>query len=416
MSANNPKLSNLSVGNANIKTLTLDNPLSSDDVNFLQAGVNAVPRSVNDKLQESISVNDYASLTDVKNHLGTFGTVLVPLGENVVPSKSTGKNICYNFQDYSDSRNVLTGDGVRGGLFAERDNKSYQSMIAQIDEDQTGIPGSGFRDVLYIQHLDNDTADYTTIGQKVTYGIRAWSEGNFDLETNQYVKQYKDIVAGNFTAIGNIHWNDRGVSGINADAIQYGTGIASNEFAVQNPSFAPYQCTSMAAVQAIVNSSKGDNDAFHNSWGVLVVNVGTNRIFSAVAFLGASSFQYGLDGYFGSVTDAAIRMPQSVSGNAGTTIEYDVGDYTDYDRTNNRYNSVIGGSIPFSISGNGIQVGAAATSTSTRVAIEPSTTNLSHINLSAGVAPTAPNDGDIWFDGTNLKIQIGGVTRTVTVT
>jgi hypothetical protein len=29
--------------------------------------------------------------------------------------------------------------------------------------------------------------------------------------------------------------------------------------------------------------------------------------------------------------------------------------------------------------------------------------------------PTSPNDGDIWFDGTNLKMRIGGVTRKFTL-
>jgi hypothetical protein len=31
-------------------------------------------------------------------------------------------------------------------------------------------------------------------------------------------------------------------------------------------------------------------------------------------------------------------------------------------------------------------------------------------------APASPADGDMWFDGTALKIQIGGATKTVTVT
>ena len=45
-----------------------------------------------------------------------------------------------------------------------------------------------------------------------------------------------------------------------------------------------------------------------------------------------------------------------------------------------------------------------------------STTTLSSLRIRSGVAPTSPNDGDIWFDGTALKIRISGVTKTVTVT
>lgn len=47
--------------------------------------------------------------------------------------------------------------------------------------------------------------------------------------------------------------------------------------------------------------------------------------------------------------------------------------------------------------------------------IGASTTAKAHINLAAGTAPTAPNDGDIWFDGTDLKMRIGGVTKTFTL-
>lgn len=35
---------------------------------------------------------------------------------------------------------------------------------------------------------------------------------------------------------------------------------------------------------------------------------------------------------------------------------------------------------------------------------------------STGVAPTSPNNGEMWFDGTNFKAQIGGVTKTFTLT
>jgi hypothetical protein len=44
-----------------------------------------------------------------------------------------------------------------------------------------------------------------------------------------------------------------------------------------------------------------------------------------------------------------------------------------------------------------------------------SNTNRASLRLDPGVAPTTPNDGDIWYDGTNLKMRIAGVTRNFTL-
>ena len=41
--------------------------------------------------------------------------------------------------------------------------------------------------------------------------------------------------------------------------------------------------------------------------------------------------------------------------------------------------------------------------------------NLPTINLKTITDPVSPNNGDLWFDGSTLKIRIGGVTKTVTV-
>ena len=44
-----------------------------------------------------------------------------------------------------------------------------------------------------------------------------------------------------------------------------------------------------------------------------------------------------------------------------------------------------------------------------------STTSRATMRIRSGVAPTTPNNGDIWFDGTDLKMRIGGVTKTFTL-
>jgi hypothetical protein len=45
--------------------------------------------------------------------------------------------------------------------------------------------------------------------------------------------------------------------------------------------------------------------------------------------------------------------------------------------------------------------------------IAAATTAKAAMNFISGSAPTSPNDGDFWFDGTNFKARIGGVTKTV---
>jgi hypothetical protein len=42
-----------------------------------------------------------------------------------------------------------------------------------------------------------------------------------------------------------------------------------------------------------------------------------------------------------------------------------------------------------------------------------STTAAATLNIPSGTAPTSPVDGDIWSDGSNLKVRLGGVTYTL---
>ena len=51
-----------------------------------------------------------------------------------------------------------------------------------------------------------------------------------------------------------------------------------------------------------------------------------------------------------------------------------------------------------------------------KISLNAGATAQAPINMAAGVAPTTPSNGDIWFDGTDLKMRIGGVTKTFTLT
>lgn len=73
------------------------------------------------------------------------------------------------------------------------------------------------------------------------------------------------------------------------------------------------------------------------------------------------------------------------------------------------------GTPALTVSTNGIAVGQVVSATAF-VDIAAGTTALAQIRLRNGVAPTSPNNGDIWFDGTDIKMRIGGVTKTFTLT
>lgn len=45
-----------------------------------------------------------------------------------------------------------------------------------------------------------------------------------------------------------------------------------------------------------------------------------------------------------------------------------------------------------------------------------SSTSIASMRIRSGTAPTSPNDGEMWYDGTNVKFRVGGTTKTFTLT
>jgi hypothetical protein len=62
-----------------------------------------------------------------------------------------------------------------------------------------------------------------------------------------------------------------------------------------------------------------------------------------------------------------------------------------------------------------IDLGTNQVTLSGRLLGSASTTTRATLNIPSGVAPTTPSNGDIWFDGTNIFMRIGGVTKTFTL-
>lgn len=70
---------------------------------------------------------------------------------------------------------------------------------------------------------------------------------------------------------------------------------------------------------------------------------------------------------------------------------------------------------PGNITSSGFVRAGGGSSTSGNLIVAASTILRANMHLDSGVAPSAPVDGDIWFDGTDLFMRIGGYTKTFTI-
>jgi hypothetical protein len=88
--------------------------------------------------------------------------------------------------------------------------------------------------------------------------------------------------------------------------------------------------------------------------------------------------------------------------------------YNNVSRAENDNVNSTGSTLVFGVRADG-NVGIGNTPTAS-LDVKASTTSASSLRIRSGTAPTSPNDGDIWFDGTDIKMRIGGVTKTFTLT
>lgn len=86
--------------------------------------------------------------------------------------------------------------------------------------------------------------------------------------------------------------------------------------------------------------------------------------------------------------------------------------YKDTDHKLKLYNQTID-VLTFGTDGNiGVKTGSTTTAA---ITLPAGTTAVAPLNFINGAAPTTPQNGDIWFDGTDLKMRVGGVTKTFTL-
>lgn len=280
------------------------------------------------------------------------------------------------------------------GWFATGDNKGAATQLLAQSENQLGKGTTGFRDGLFIQHRDGDTSNYQPEGyQKVSNGLRVMTSGAY--ASGAFSAQTKDIVGIDSHAIARITgWDARGVSGLLASGIQYGSGIASNELSVENPDGANEQSKSMAAIQAILRPWKADVDGSHFATAVLAENnqgflatAGVRVISTAHPSISArdGAFQYGLDLRTALATGAGIRMPACRSAStACTIIDYAANYWTDL--VSGSYRWVANGNVKMQVSDTGVGFnGSAPTGKCTLSAALPTDGSATNANIAIAI-------------------------------
>jgi len=360
-------------------------------------------------------------------------------------------------------------DGVSGaGFFADYNCLGGVAWRPDLSASQASISGGGIRDGFAVLARDTDTTDYTAIGRKISNGARILMTGAYDADTDTWGAQAgKDVIGLDVHAIANVTDPNRGVSGIAAGSINYGTGIISHEFSVENPA-AGSQSLSMAAVQGIIRPYNAADDGSHVYQAFLATNTG-HRVTAGLRLTSTpisgsynGRFRYGVDMTPASIEECALRLRgTSAVGHAATVIEYDANDYSYYDRANDRYAFVVGGSARLFINSSGLNfsgftgnaileydgndytfydktnnrlntviagstvasqnavglgLGGIIGVSGTFLSLPASTTALAHFRALDGVAPSSPVNGDVWFEGDTMKRRIGGVTKTLTFT
>lgn len=132
---------------------------------------------------------------------------------------------------------------------------------------------------------------------------------------------------------------------------------------------------------------------------------------------------YAVGGSFGGSSTVTNQYGFNVdSGLTNATNNY--GFYASIPNGTNRWNLYLTGADAYI--GSKLLIGTTTVSTfsldvtgtariSSKLSFGAGTTSNAQINLASSANPTIPNNGDIWFDGTNLFMRIGGVTKTFTI-
>lgn len=168
--------------------------------------------------------------------------------------------------------------------------------------------------------------------------------------------------------------------------------------------------------------------------GVVAVRnilIGTQVGFSISNASSADNVAIGYRSLYSLTTGANNTTLGSLSGDTLTTGSDNtiIGYGTDVDANNRTDTVVIGKSLTSSAENGSIAIGSNDVATNVlrvvsgtlsigggKVKFPAATTSSASINIAAGTAPSAPADGDLWVEGSVLKLRLGGTTYNVDIT
>ena len=250
------------------------------------------------------------------------------------------------------------------------------------------------------------TNPMTTAGD-IIYGGASGTPTRLGVGTNGFILQVQsgnpawfDLfgTANTFTAQQTIQSNTNRVirlNGINSGGYASGTTITAS---------AANQPVSVTNAQGIIFT--------HNE------SVNTNTYFPLFTFANRS-----LGGYVATVPEWQLRMFSPGSGSTGCRVmeitipssnaftASQIAERWDIFQTSSNY------AFKQHYLRTSIDTSGALNTASALLHMGAAATGYAQINLktSAGTAPSAPADGDIWYDGTNLKMRVGSTTKTFTL-
>jgi hypothetical protein len=182
-----------------------------------------------------------------------------------------------------------------------------------------------------------------------------------------------------------------------------GTARVSGNVKIGNTSYVDSNSNLIIGVNGATARAFLANDSNYQDFGFAATSIGSGNINSW-------SFGQRRDTYFGN-TIGSFQLIGGYVNNSGTSSTVG-GGYRVPLICNPNGDVLINGGNANVVNG---LIGLKVNSPTAHVDITASTTSNASLRIRSGTAPTTPNDGDIWFDGTDLKMRIGGVTKTFTL-